>query len=95
VKRRSIPIWVAVPILFGFASFLYGVVSRASERAVQTPPRIGSDEECLRCHNTAEAIRKMQEKRGDPTYRLDQYHALLAQEQKNPKRVARVSYPSK
>jgi|GEM_PF-2034926 len=66
--KRKIPIWFAIITIGAIGSFLYMMVDQRAEAATTQKPKVWSNEECLQCHTNKKVLRRMQDKRGDPSY---------------------------
>ena len=82
--RRKVPIWFALPLVFGLASVLYAVDNSASENSTQVTAKVWSEEECLKCHTDKKTLLKMQSKRGDNTYCQATFEAMTHQNSTKP-----------
>ena len=67
LKLKLKPVWV-IAILGITVAGIAIPEARAVSRATETKPRVWNNSDCIKCHDNAETIRMMQDKRGDTTY---------------------------
>ena len=95
--RRKIRLDIAVPSLFALAAVAFIFVNQAASASTETPRTVWGDKQCLSCHSDLATLKKMQDKKADPTFCQAAYEGILKQQGAATARAAskQPMYPAK
>jgi hypothetical protein len=82
--NRKIRLSFALPIILAFSALAFGVVNQRANTVTDTPKTVWGEQQCLSCHSDLATLKKMQEKKGDPTFCQAAYDRILKNQASSP-----------